>query len=233
MKHIENDLIFQLSRECSIPYLNCGFENILKYSSANPRNYMNILNHLYEKAEFYGESIFKREKPVSCKIQNMAIKEASIDCWEDATSDIKDYRIIRAAKRINSYFKRVRISNKISEKNLIAFSYRGNLTKGARDILNDAVKHSLLNKKPRKKKEKNNTGEMLDIYYVNAMLTINWDLPITYGGVEQFDAHDIEILCFGDDSEWNKVANKYINKLNAPFGKTSHKPTLFDFGEKE
>lgn len=231
LKHIENDLLFQLSRDCSIPYLNCGFENILKYSSANPRNYMNILNHLYEKAEFNGELIFKKETPISCKTQVLAIKEASKDYWEDATSDIKDYRIIRAAERINSYFKRVRISDKLTEKNLTAFAYRGNLTEDTKNILSDAVKHSLFNVKLKAKKEKNNTGEMLDVYYVNAMLTINWELPMTYGGVEQFDAQEIEILCTGSDKEWEKVVNKYIKNLNVPFGKISHEPNLF--GEEE
>ena len=233
LKHIENDLIFQLSRDCSIPYLNCGFENIIKYSSANPRNYMNILNHLYEKAEFYGELIFNKERPVSCKTQFLAIKEASKDYWEDATSDIKDYRIIEAAKRINSYFKRVRISDKLTEKNLTAFAYRGNLTEDAKNILNDAVKHSLFNIKQKTKKEKNNTGEMLDVYYVNVMLTINWELPMTYGGVEQFDAQEIETLCIGNDKEWEKVVNRHIKTLNVPFGKISNGPTLFDIGEAE
>ena len=227
LKHIENDLLFQLSRDCSVPYLNCGFENILKYSSANPRNYMNILNHLYEKAEFNGEPIFKKEKPVSCKTQDQAIKAASKDCWEDATSDIEDYRIIRAAERINSFFKRVRISDKLVEKNLTAFAYRGNLAKEAKYILDNAVKHSLLNIKPKAKKEKNNTGEMLDIYYVNAMLTINWELPMTYGGVEQFDAKEIDILCIGEDNSWERVVREYTNKLNTPFAKISSEPNLF------
>ncbi len=227
LDHIKNDLLFQLSRDCSISYLSCGFQNILKYSSANPRNYMNILNHLYDKAEFSGEPIFKKEQQISCKTQDLAIKAASKDFWDDATSDINDYRIIRAAERINSYFKKVRISDKLVEKNLTAFSYRGNLVKEAKDILDNAVKHSLLNIKPKAKKEKNNTGEMLDIYYVNAMLTINWELPMTYGGVEQFDAKEIEILCIGDDESWEKIVKEYTNKLNTPFKKISDQPNLF------
>jgi len=231
LNHIENDLLFQLSRDCSIPYLGCGFENILKYSSANPRNYINILNHLYEKAEFNGESIFNKEIPVSCKTQDLSIREASKDYWEDAISDIKDYRIIRTAERINSFFKKVRISDKLVEKNLTAFSYRGNLNDEATTILGNAVNHSLLNKKLKAKKEKNNTGEMLNIYYVNAMLTINWELPMTYGGVEQFNAHEIETLCLGDDKAWEQVVKKHINTLNTPFGKISIEPNLF--GEEE
>ncbi len=227
LKHIENDLLFQLSRECSLPYHYCGFENILKYSSANPRSYINILNHLYEKAEFSNEPIFNKEKPISCKIQVQALKMASDDFWNEMISDIRDNRIIRAAKRINSFFKKVRISDKLVEKNLTAFSYRGNLKDEAKNILNDAVNHSLLNMKPKAKKEKNNTGEMLDIYYVNPMLTINWELPITYGGVEQFDTNEIETLCLGDDKAWEKVVKKYTNKLNIPFGKIASEPSLF------
>jgi len=227
LKHIENDLLFQLSRECSLSYHYCGFENILKYSSANPRSYINILNHLYEKAEFSNEPIFNKEKPISCRIQVQALKMASEDFWNEMISDIKDNRIIRAAERINSFFKKVRISDKLVEKNLTAFSYRGNLKDEAKTILDNAVNHSLLNMKPKAKKEKNNTGEMLDIYYVNAMLTINWELPITYGGVEQFDTNEIETLCLGDDKEWAKVVKKYTDKLNAPFGKIASEPNLF------
>lgn len=218
LNHIENDLFFQLCREHSLPYNHCGFENILKYSSANPRNFINILNHVYENAQFYGETMFLENDPVSCKVQDKAIKSASIEFWKDAISDINDSRIAIMAERINSFFKRIRISDKLVEKNLIAFSYRGELSKEASIVLERAVTHSLLDKKEQAKKEKSNSGEMLDIYSVNAMLTVSWDLPISTGGTKQFSASEIEVLCLGNDIEWKKIADKHIEPLNVPFG---------------
>lgn len=226
LNHIENDLFFQLCRDYSLPYHHCGFENILKYSSANPRNFINILNHIYENAPFYAETMFLENAPISCKVQDKSIKSASIEFWKDAISDINDSRISIMAERINSFFKRIRISDKLVEKNLIAFSYRGDLSKDAAIILERAVTHSLLDKKEQAKKEKNNSGEMLDIYSVNAMLTVNWDLPISTGGTKQFSASEIEILCLGTDSEWKKIADKHIEPLNVPFG-TNKVASLF------
>jgi len=225
--HLKSNFLFQLAKDYSFPLYNCGFNIILRLSSSNPRNFMDIINEMYEQARFNSEKMFQEDYPLSCKTQDQAIKQVSDSFWEDAIIDIKDFHIIKMVRRLNNFFKAIRISDKPTEKTLIAFSYKGELQESAQNILENAVNHMFLKLKKNAKKEKNRSGEMLDIYYTTPILTVKWDLPSTIGGVFQFSSNDINILCLGDDDEWKKIHTMYLKRYNVPFQKKElEKPVI-------
>jgi hypothetical protein len=219
LKHLQNTFYFQLCRDYSIQYFNSGFDKIISFSHANPRNFMLILSEIYGNAKFSEEMMFDINNPIKCKTQDKAIKDASEEFWKYAIIDIENNFVVRMVERINSFFKAIRISDKPTEKTLIAFSYTGTLSEDSKTILTNAVNHMLLIKKTNAKKEKNNSGAMLDIYSVPAILTAKWDLHIARGGTCQFAADEIELLCLGDDNEWASIHKEYISRYNVPFTK--------------
>jgi len=216
LKHLKDTFYFQLCRDYNIVFYQCGFNKVLDFSHANPRNFMLILREVYSNAEFTEQTIFDSNNPISCQTQNKSIKDASNEFWKYAIIDIENNAVVKMIERINSFFKVIRMSDKPTEKTLISFSYIGDLSQESKQILTDAVNHMLLIRKG-VKKEKNNSGSMLDIYSVPAMLTAKWDLPIAKGGTFQFLAEDIEVLCSGSDREWTKIYKQYISRYNVPF----------------
>ncbi|RXJ98129.1 hypothetical protein CRV02_13970 [Arcobacter sp. CECT 8989] len=219
LRHLSNTFYFQICREYSITFFNCGLEKIIDFSHANPRNFMLILSEIYANAKFSEETMFDNNNPIKCKTQDKAIKSASNEFWRYAIIDIEDKFVVRMVERINSFFKAFRMSNKPTEKTLIAFSYTGKVSEESEQILTKAVNHMLLIKKSISKKEKNNSGTMLDSYSVPAILTVKWDLHIATGGTFQFKAEDIELLCKGEDKDWLNVYKEYISRYNVPFNK--------------
>ncbi len=219
LRHLKNTFYFQICRDYSITFFNCGLEKIIDFSHANPRNLMLILSEIYINSKFSEEPMFDSNNPIKCKTQYKAIKDASDEFWTYAIIDIENKLVIKMIERINSFFKAFRMSNKPTEKTLIAFSYKGTLSEESESILTKAVNHMLLIKKSIDKKEKNNSGMMLDSYSVPAILTAKWDLHIAIGGTFQFKADDIEILCKGEDKEWLNIHKEYMSRYNAPFNK--------------
>lgn len=217
LKHLSDTFYFQICRDYSITFYNCGFDRIIDFSHANPRNFMLILSEIFSNAKFTEETMFDIANPIKCKTQDKAIKNASDEFWKYAIIDIENNNVVRMVERINSFFKAFRISNKPTEKTLIAFSYVGTLSADSKRILTDAVNHMLLIKDSSNKKEKNNSGTMLDVYSVPAILTAKWDLNIARGGTFQFTAEDIETLCLGKNKEWLDISKNYISRYNVPF----------------
>ena len=231
LKHLKDTFYFQLLKEHSLPIHYCGFDLILQLSSENPRNFMDIISAMYDDIEYYEEKIFDAEKPISCKLQSRAIELVSDKFWDDAVIDLKDQNVIRMVKRLNSFFKLIRISDKPTEKTLISFSYKGKIKEESQNILKKAVEHLFLRYEKNSKKEKNKSGEMLDIYFTTPILTIKWDLPTIRGGVFQFSANDIDVLCLEDDKSWEKLRNKYMKRYNVPFQRVKKNETPSLFGE--
>lgn len=226
LKHIEDNLYYQLLKTYHLPIYHCGFSSILNYTLLNPRSFINILNFMHEHCEFADENLFYGE-PISCKVQNRAIREASDWFWTDAINDIENKNEIRTVKRLTEFFKKVRLSDKPYEKTLISFAYDNNLVREeTKYIIKGAQNHSLLLEDKDGKIPKNNSEQIYKKFQINPMLTIKWDLPSTVGDTHEFDATEIDTLCLGEDKDWEKITQKYIKPLSIPFKMS--KQTILD-----
>lgn len=214
LSHVEEDLMYQLLSAYRQPIHYCGFETILQMTQSNPRAFINIMKHLYEHADFAGESVFSGEA-LSCKVQNRAIREVSEWFWKDAITDIKDYRAIVLVERICELFKSIRLTSKPSEKSLISFAYKDN-SSSITEVIQVAKNHSLLIEDTSGKKAKNQKGIMLRKFQINPLLSPKWDLPIDVGGTIELSDKQINLLTDSNES-WQSFRNNYIKKLNAPF----------------
>ncbi len=226
LKHIEDNLYYQLLKTYHLPVYHSGFSSILNYTILNPRSFINILNFMYEHCEFAEENLFYGE-PVSCKVQNRAIREASEWFWTDVINDIENRYEIRTIKRLIEFFKKVRLSDKPYEKTLISFAYDNDLVKNeTKDIIKGAQNHSLLIEDKDGKLPKNNSEQIYKKFQINPMLTIKWELPSTVGDTHEFEPNEIDILCMGEDKDWENVVQKYIKPLTIPFKMS--KQAIFD-----
>ena len=217
LEHVESDLLYQLLKEYNQPIIYCGFQTVLNMTQSNPRGFLNIMKHLYEHSDFANEQVFS-SVPVSCKVQNRAIREVSEWFWQDATSDIEDINTIKFIERLCEYFRAIRASEKPSEKTLISFSYNErSSTKEVKSIIKTAKNHSLIIEDTSGKKSKNSKGIILKKYQINPMLSAKWDLSIEVGGTIEFTNNDILSLCQNNDDLWNKLKNEKLSKLSPPF----------------
>lgn len=217
LDHIQDSLQYQLLKRYHLPIYYCGFSSILNYTLLNPRSFVNILKFMYEHCGFADEKLFFGD-PVSCKVQNRAIREASEWFWSDAINDIEEKKVITVIKRLSEFFKKIRLADKPYEKTLISFAYDDDeINEETRKIIKSAQEHSLLIEDKDGKKPKNKKGVLYKKFQINPMLTIKWDLPSQVGDTHEFLANDIDILCLGSKEDWDQVSNRYIKPLNIPF----------------
>lgn len=217
IRHIQDNLQYQLLKRYHLPIYHCGFSSILNYTLLNPRSFINILKFMHEHCEFADEKLFFGDR-VSCKVQNRAIREASEWFWSDAINDIENKDVIRMIKRLNEFLKKIRLTDKPYEKTLISFAYDDdNIDNAAREIIKSAQEHSLLIEDRDGKKAKNKSELLYKKFQINPMLTIKWDLPSQVGDTHEFSSYDINVLCLGSNDKWDEVVSKYIKPLNIPF----------------
>lgn len=222
LKHIEDDLKYQILTSDHQQILYCGFDTIVKITQSNPRGFVNIMKHAYEHADFAEEKVFS-EPPLSCKVQNRAVREASERFWLDAISDIKDLQAVVLIERLCELFKSLRLTNKPTEKSLISFAHKPahGSTPEFQRLIEIAKDHSLLIKDPDGKKAKNSRGSMLEKYQINPMLSPKWDLPIDVGGTIELSSHDLDSICDKkSDDPWLTFKKEIISRHSAPFNKT-------------
>lgn len=211
-KHYDNDLVKQLYKEYDKPLYFSGFDTIIEITKGSPRYLLSIYREIFNNLD----DEFLKEKVISYRIQNYAIRKVADKFWEEAYIDYENFNLVRMGiDRLCKYFNRVKLSMNLPEKSLISFSFNEtNLDKESRGFLTLAEKTSLLITTDTLDRKTKNQSGLEKKYRLNPLLCVRWELSIVVGGTTEFSSDLIKALFTEDITEWKKFEDSKINQYN-------------------
>lgn len=211
-KHYDSDLVKQLYKEYDKPLYFSGFDTIIEITKGSPRYLLSIYREIFNNLD----DEFLKEKVISYKIQNYAIRKVADKFWEEAYIDYENFNFVRMGiDRLCKYFNRVKLSMNLPEKSLISFSFNEtSLDREYRDFLTLAEKTSLLITTDTLDRKTKNQSGLEKKYRLNPLLCVRWELSIAVGGTTEFSSNIIKALFTEDITEWKKFEDSKINQYN-------------------
>lgn len=218
------DMLYQLFRTYRRSVSLSGYKNIVYMAKGNPRIFLSILNNIFAECISTKVSMLSSEI-VECKIQDNALLESSKWFWNNFSEDIKDSRTEWAIIKLCEFFRKVRRTDKPSEKSLVTFTYSSlDVDDEINDLITLAVHHSLLLELEPRAGDRN-SGEMVRKLRIHPMLAPKWELPLKSGGDTPFSKAEITALFSNNEKEWEKLSEaKLVTKNILPSTPTA---TLF------
>lgn len=209
--HYKLDLFSQICMDArykaGTPF--AGFETIVKISSGNPRNVLNILNKMHELLSFEGKSFFSQEF-IDIETQTKAIKNAAIYFAEEDSNygSLSDKAKV-AMRNFASYLATARFALNIPESSPLAASFLPqDLTPQAKKVYDLAVEFSLIQEMVFPRSDRN-SKQFHTLIKLNPMLSPLWNLPTGYRGDLTLNS---EVLNAIFDPE-NKTFEEHLNRV--------------------
>lgn len=234
--HFRADLLAQLARECRQRTIQSyvGLPTFAAMAAGNPRHLLTLLRYIFQWSEFRGENPFAHGR-ISRSSQNEGVLQASNWFFEQAKSvGSRAERVQQATDRLGSFFKLLRFTDKPVESSLITFAFvLHGLSQDARSTLIDAEDNAVVIRNPAGHRDRN-SGEVVEKFYLNPMLSPRYALPIASRGTVELSSQEIEAI-FGETSRerFIAVASARARRMTAPFAEedgTTDGESLFDGG---
>lgn len=199
-------------RECP---LYVGFNQFILMSRGNLRHFLELCYQTFVRAEAQNE-LKENFSPINVDIQGKATKATStaqLEKIEELGSN--GIHLKRLAKRLGSLFSlsQKRKSQSESEVNhfTIALSDISLLEHDTERLLNEALVWSVLFQTRGTKAKSNNDVEMID-YILHPVLSCHFGISPRKKRKLKFNAEQIEIICYGKESEFNNLKNKFTKQ---------------------
>jgi len=214
----KSDMLAQLLRECDQKQNYVGFDTFVAMSEGLPRNLLVILKKIFNWGAFNGENPFAGGK-VSTASQREGVREAAEWFFDDARMPGDDGSMIRdGVSRLATLFREVRFSDKPSEKAVSTFSADlSQCSAEARRIIHLADKWSLLISITGGQRDRNSMRVDAK-FYINAMLSPKWDLPVSRGGTLALTPNEIDaIFDPAHAASFPQLLQQRIAPMTAPY----------------
>ncbi|MFA3153715.1 hypothetical protein KWD60_08675 [Acinetobacter baumannii] len=215
--HYKLDLFSQICVDArykmGTPY--SGFDTIVKISSGNPRNVLNILNKMHELLSFEGKSFFSQEF-IDIETQTKAIKNAAIYFAEEDSNygSLSDKAKI-AMRRFAAYLATARFALNIPESSPLAASFLPqDLTPQAKEVYDLAVEFSLIHEMVFPRSDRN-SKQFHKLIKLNPMLSPLWNLPIGYRGDLTLNSEVLNAIFDPENQTFNEHLNRVKRKWNS------------------
>lgn len=228
--HYKNDIVDQYLNEYGIKPFYSGIDNFIDMSEGMPRNFINILKHVYNWAVFQNDDSFTRESKFSLLVQQKAIIKSSEWAFDDLRKAGKDLEPLQTSiRRLAKLFQINHFADKPSECSLISFASNLSLASpNAQRLINIAEQRSLLIKTG--ERQDKNFGASKSQYRLSKMLCPLWNLPIAQRGTIEIPPADIDIIfdpVAHDDKEFRSLADAWIDKRKVK-KPSNEQPSLFE-----
>jgi hypothetical protein len=216
--HFRTDFIAQLRRERKQKQTYLGLDTFISLSAGLPRNFLIVLKHVFQWAQFNGESPFTGARAISIQSQREGVLEAADWFFRDARVPGTDGRVIRRSiHRLANLLRELRFSPKPPECSLSTFSYDDvSVSSEAQRVIETALNWSLLINIRGGQRDRN-SGQIVRKLQLNPMLAPLWDLPISRRGVIALSVDEIEVIFGEEGSErYQEVMEKRIDRTRPP-----------------
>lgn len=222
-------LLFQLvSLHRPKQKMYAGFDMFCMLSSGIIRNFLELCYQSFNKSLFSDREELFEKKRISFKNQTDGAEIRAekffntIERIPERGNEIKSL-----TSSLGAVFYKWHSDPRLREPEPTYFCVdKTSLSKEGRDVLDTAVRWSVLQKK-RPMKEKSRDGPLLDVYALNHILSPYFTISYrTRGRIPQFNKEDVEAMMFKDEAEKKKV----VKKLGRWEGTGEGQPTLHDFG---
>jgi hypothetical protein len=228
--HQRRDLYAQLLKELGLPQEYHGFDHFVRMSGFLPRNLIVVLKQVTRWSLFLGEQPFGGQR-ISLKAQREGVREASAWFLGEAKSlgKIGD-DTQRAVRRLGGLFGDMRFSDKPVEVGCSTLTTdRQGLTRSAAEVLDEAVKHSLILEIPNGRRERN-TGSLQHKYQLNPMLAPLFGLSLARRGQASLSAAELNAIFDPSvsDSSFGAVKESLLSRMRAPFRNEPPQGDLFE-----
>lgn len=203
-----------------VPYY--GFDILVKMSSGNPRNILNILKHTHKWVMFENKiQPFTDKQKISAKCQSNGLKDA-IEWFfeENRIPVINGLKITDPIDNLGNYLKSLRFSDCPPNCSISLITIdKSSLYEQDRKILDYLIKYSyLIENKPRNDK---NFRSKTESFYINYLLAPVWDLPINKRGATSLNPEVVNnIFNITDKEDFKQYVKKQTENYNAPFKKS-------------
>ena len=216
-----SDMIAQIYRDCSADAPTRGFGQFVEMSGYLPRSLLTTLKYVTKWAIAYGETHFlEASEPIPAHVQAIGVKEA-------AEWFVKDNRPLgrdgescdTAIRRLGSFLRRLRFSDKPVESSCATFSIeRNELSLETLRILDLCVSHSMVIEWPDGRQDRN-SGEKLPMFQLNPMIAPIYGLPTARRGIVDFNSDEATAIFDPSTSSgrFDSVTAKRLERMNAPF----------------
>ncbi|MBO2639339.1 hypothetical protein I6M42_22205 [Shewanella algae] len=199
-------------RECP---LYVGFNQFILMSKGNLRHFLELCYQTFIRAEVKYD-ISQISSGIDVDIQGKATKATStaqLEKIEELGSN--GIHLKRLAKRLGNIFSlsQKRKSQSESEVNhfTIALSDISLLDKDTEKLLNEATVWSVLFEARGTKAKSHNDVEMID-YILHPVLSCHFGISPRKKRKLKFNAEQIRIICYGQESEFNELRKKFIKQ---------------------
>lgn len=192
--HYKNDITDQYLKDYNMKPYYVGVDKFIEMSEGMPRNYINILKHIYNWAIFQDDTYESNGFKFSLNVQQKAVQKASEWAFDDLRRAGKDLQPLQAStRRLAKLFQINHYADKPSECSLISFATDLTLVSGeAQRLINIAENRSLL--VGQKSHQDKNDGTEKSKFRLSKMLCPLWDLPIAQRGTIEIPPEDIDII---------------------------------------
>lgn len=214
--HYKLDLFSQICMDArykaGTPF--AGFDTIVKISSGNPRNVLNILNKMHEILSFEGKSFFSQEF-IDIETQTKAIKNAAnYFAEEDSNYGSLSDKAKVAMKNFAAYLATARFALNIPESSPLAASFLPqDLTPQAKEVYDLAVEFSLIQEMVFPRSDRN-SKQFHKLIKLNPMLSPLWNLPIGYRGDLTLNSEVLNAIFDPDNKTFEEHLNRVKRKWN-------------------
>lgn len=215
------DLAARVRRLYGLPQTYAGFDVLTHMSQYLPRSLLVGLKSLYKEMSFAGLRPFERGVPVAPELQGKAMVDAANWYAVNALPEGSGGEDVdRAVRRLASFMRRARFSDKPSEPGCNAFSTDlMGLAPEVVDILDSAVTHGLLIEVEGGRVERNN-GSRHRKFQLHPMLSPLYDLPVYRRGTFSLKREELHAIISRDvtEQDYSSVIGRRLAKMSAPFG---------------
>ncbi|MGK2697563.1 ORC-CDC6 family AAA ATPase [Serratia surfactantfaciens] len=231
--HYATDIFAQLCKDSSVGLgvVYAGFDNIIKMTSANPRNLLIILSKMYD-ISIFRDSPFFTEK-LSIEIQTEALLDSAKFMYEaDTNFGFESDIALRCVDRLAAILKTARFAINIPEVSPLSFSFSNDdLSEDSKKIIQDALNYSLLFEMSDGRADRN-SQKVIRKLELNPMLSPRWSLPVSRRGDISLNKELLAAVFSSDasadfDIHLKKLSNKW-NSLIKPTVSKNIQGDLFD-----
>jgi hypothetical protein len=207
-------LLFILANDLKKKKYYAGFNTYVTLSSGIVRSFLQLCYEAFSIASFYEEK-FTEGQAITWLNQTRAAEKAA-DFFYKEIESIPQYGL-----KIKAFMDELgvifRTLNDIKNRLLIEpepsyfTTVKSNLSEQTKEVLNEAVKWSILQEKPAMK-PKSKSSIFEEVYLYNRIFAPKYTLAFRTRWPVRFEPKEVEILIHGNDSEKSKIRNTIIRR---------------------
>lgn len=198
-----------LGRVCPV---YTGFEAFCRMSKTNLRHFLELCNKSIVNENLYNDEEITQLKAISPKHQSEAAKQASVGFLKEIKSFGEKGTLLHSfAMRIGTYFRYAQKRPSQSEPEQNHFIVTGTVADDVRELLEEAVKWSVLYESRSTKQKDHGQGEFNE-YVLNPIYSPYFHISYRKKRKVEFSQHEILIFMNGSVPAYEDLMKKYLKK---------------------